>query len=143
MTTTVLGDARVTECRIAELVVDGVPYLSARFDVEVYTNGRVRLAELMDALAGKVPAGAVPATRVHAYPAKSITPPCAVVGYPEAPVSFDMTMARGSDVVTIPVWFVTGKAVERTARDTLSGVLTGAVGIKEALESGQLTTEDP
>lgn len=143
MTTTTIGECRVTQCRVAELVVDGVPYLSARFDVEIYTSGRIRLAELMDALAGKVPTAATPQTRVHAYPAKTITPPCVVVGYPDDPIEFDMTMARGSDEVTIPVWYVTGKAVERTARDALSAVLTGAAGIKEALETGVLTTEDP
>jgi hypothetical protein len=128
----VIGVARITDCRVAELTVAGVAYLSARFDVDVITQGAVQLGPLMDAIAGKVPAGAT--GRVHAWPVESISPPCAVVGYPDEPIDFDLTMGRGSDRLTIPLWFAVGKPVERTARDALSAVLTGVSGIKDAID---------
>jgi hypothetical protein len=134
-----LAAASVVDCRIATLAVGGVEYLSARFDVDVLTAGPIQLGPIMDAIAAKVPAEAT--QRVHAFPVAEVNPPCAVVGYPDEPISFDATFQRGSDRATIPVYFVVGKVVERTARDALSAILAGAVGMKEAID-GPLEQED-
>jgi hypothetical protein len=137
--TTTIGTARVADCVVQEVTVGTVPYLAARFDIDVVTQGAVRLGDLMDAIALRVPRGAT--GRVYAWPVETISPPCAVVAYPNDPIDFDLTYGRGSDRLRIPLYFMVGKAVERTARDALSGVLTGATGIKDALD-GALTIEE-
>ncbi len=133
---TALGTARVVDCQVTEVAVAGVGYLAARFDIDVLTQGAIQLGPLMDAIAAKVPAGAT--ERVYAWPVESVSPPCAVVGYPDQPIEFDATFGRGSDRVRIPLFLLVGKATERTARDALSAVLTGATGIKDAID-GPLT----
>lgn len=137
---TTIGTARVVDCRISEASLAGVPYLAARFDVDVVTSGPVQLAALMDAIKAKVPDAAT--KRVYAWPVEDAAPPCAIVSYPDSAIDFDLTMGRGADRLTIPVFFLVGKAVERTARDALSAILTGASGIKTAID-GDLTTETP
>lgn len=95
----------------------------------------IDLAGTMDALAAKVPAAA--SYRVHAWPMESITPPCVVVGYPKS-IDFDTTFGRGSDTAVFPVWFIVGKIATKQSRDALSEIITGAAGIKDALD-GALT----
>jgi hypothetical protein len=51
----------------------------------------------------------------YAWPAPSITTPCAIVGYPK--VSFDETMARGADEMTYPVWLVMGGSTRKAWQD--------------------------
>lgn len=86
------------------------------------------LSEVMDGLAGLIDM-----SNVYAYPAESISVPCAVVGYPEN-VVFDLTFMRGGDTFLIPVWLVIGKSGTIDARDTLSGYLTGVTSLKESLD---------
>lgn len=134
-----LGAARVTDCRIASMTLSGVDYLAARFDVEVVTSGALDLAATMDALAAAVVDGGVTA-RAYPWPVESAEPPCAIVAYPEAPIDFDRTFARGSDTATFPIYVLVGKAHDRSARDRLSVVITGATGVKDALD-GPLEAE--
>ncbi len=63
------------------------------------------------------------------------------MGYSDEPLEFDLTMGRGADRLTIPLYFVVGKVVERTARDQLADILTGAAGIKNTID-GALTVEE-
>jgi hypothetical protein len=133
-----LAAARVVDCRIVPVTVGAIDYLAARFDVDVVTDGPIQLGPTMDALAAKVPAEA--AERVHAWPVKQVNPPCAVVGYPDEPIAFDATFQRGSDRATIPIYFLVGGVHDRTARDALSAILTGATGIKDAID-GPLESE--
>jgi hypothetical protein len=90
------------------------------------------LGEVMDAIALAIEAQGV-TERTYAYPAESISPPCAVVAYP-TDIEFDVTYNRGADRCVIPVYFIVGRVVERSARDALAGIITGATGIKEALD---------
>jgi hypothetical protein len=93
------------------------------------------LAATMDALAAKfVSAGVV--ANAYAYPAETIQPVCAIVGYPE--IDFDLTMGRGGDTARFPVYVVVGRVREKAARDPLSALITGAAGTKNALD-GTLT----
>lgn len=71
--------------------------------------------------------------RVYAWPADSVTVPAAVVGYP-TDLNFDLTFQRGGDRAAIPVYFLVGKVSDRTARDRLSEIISGATGIKTALD---------
>lgn len=134
---TVFASACVETCRVAEVTLAGVAYLAGRFDVNVITTGALDLAATMDAIAGKVPSGAT--ERVYAWPVEDAKPPCAIVGYPDADITFDRTFGRGSDEVTIPLFFLVGKAHDRSARDRLSAVITGATGVKDAID-GTLET---
>jgi hypothetical protein len=96
--------------------------------------GAINLAGVMDALAARLVTADV-TERAYAWPADNVQPPCAVIGYPED-IEFDATFGRGSDVAVFPVWFLVGKVSERTARDRLSAIVTGATGIKNALDGG-------
>jgi len=131
----VVGQCRVSSWQVSPFTFDGIPYASVEYSIDVMTQGPIDLDALMDAIAAKVPSGLT--TRVFAYPTDKISPPCAVVGYPTGPNPFDMTFQRGSDSVTIPLYFVIGKWVERNTRKAVADALTGATGIKDALD-GQL-----
>ncbi len=129
---TVIADAAVVDCRIEQVLVGGISYLAARFNVDVWTDGAIDLGASMDAIAAKVPVDLT--GRVYAWPMEEVTPLCAIVGYPDDPINFDETFGRGSDRATFPLFVLVGKPTERTARDVLSAVLTGATGIKDAID---------
>lgn len=54
----------------------------------------MNLAAVMDELGAAL--GTIPGLRVFPYWADRITPPAAVVGWPD-PLTYDATMRRGSD----------------------------------------------
>lgn len=87
------------------------------------------LAATMDDLATALLSEDIP--NVYAWPAESVSVPCAVVGYPTS-LSFDTTMARGGDGVEFPVYILVGKASSKSARDRLSDLIDAA---KVALDS--------
>lgn len=128
----ILGDVVVQNCEVGSFPVGGVTYLAARFDIEVLTDGPIQLAAIMDAIAAKVPAELT--GRVYAWPVEDATPKCAIVAYPDQPIEFDVTLSRGSDRVTVPLFVLVGKPTERTARDAISAVITGQDSIKVALD---------
>lgn len=86
----------------------------------------------MDAIANTARSADIMAD-VHAYPAESVTVPCLVVGYPED-IEFDVTFKRGSDKAVFPLYALVGKVTELDARNRLSDVITGAAGVKDALD---------
>jgi hypothetical protein len=92
----------------------------------------LNVSSVMDAIAARIVAAGV-TTRAYAWPTGSIQPPCAIVGYPEE-LEFDATFGRGSDRAVFPVWMVCGNVSDRSARDVLSGYITGGTGIKDALD---------
>lgn len=94
----------------------------------------------MDAIAAAIETAAV-TDRAYAWPSEEINPPCAVVGYP-SDIDFDLTFGRGADTATIPVYFVVGRIVERSARDKLSTIIAGATGIKDVLDGNLGGTVD-
>jgi len=99
------------------------------------------LAAVMDAIGDRL--DTIDGLRVHNYPVGSVTPPAAVVSYPED-YTYDGTYGRGMDRMTLPVVLVVGKASERTARDRLAIYVngSGASSVKAVLESGAYTAFD-
>ena len=93
----------------------------------------LNLSNVMDAIANTALSGSV-MERVYAWPADSVSAPCLVVGYPTEDIEFDVTFQRGSDRAVFPLYALVGKASERTARDRLSDVITGARGVKDKLD---------
>lgn len=96
------------------------------------------LADVMDEVAARL--GTIAGLRVHAHPPGSVTPPAAVVSYPDT-YTFDETYGRGMDRMTLPVVVVVGKASDRAARDQLGVYVdgSGAASVKQVLESGTYT----
>lgn len=74
--------------------------------------------------------------RVFDYPPDSVTPPAAIVSYPD-PIDFDMTMGRGSDRATVPVHVVIGRVSDRAARNALTAYMAGSGdrSVKAAIEA--------
>lgn len=81
--------------------------------------------------------------RVWDYPPNKITPPAAIVAYPDT-LDFDATYGRGSDRLTLPVLVVVGKVSDRASRRQLATYCdgAGASSIKAVLEAGTYTAFD-
>lgn len=90
------------------------------------------LSTVMDAIATEISDAGI-MDRVYAWPSDGVTVPCAVVGYPTA-IDFDTTFGRGSDRAVFPVYVLVGRVADQNTRDVLSGIVTGATGIKDALD---------
>lgn len=98
----------------------------------------MNLASVMDEVATKL--GTITGLRVFAYPPPSVTPPAAVVSYPDT-YTYDETYGRGMDRMTLPVVVVVGKATDRMARDAIAGYVkgSGSGSVKAGLETGTNT----
>lgn len=94
------------------------------------------MSEVQDALIGAL--SAVEGLRVLPYWADSVAPPVAVLDWPVSG-SYDSTMARGMDELTLPISVFVGRADARASLANLSAYLDGSGerSIKEALESYQ------
>lgn len=92
------------------------------------------IADALDGIAG---------LNVYPFAADHVSPPAAVVGFPED-YTFDTTMGRGSDRMSIPVFVLVGKVSDRAARDTLGAYVdgSGAKSIKAKLEGSTYTAFD-
>lgn len=101
----------------------------------------MNLAEIMDDLAGAL--DTIEGLRVFPYWADRITPPAAVVQWPEE-YNFDATYGRGSDRITVPVTVLTGKIDARSARNVLAAYAdgSGTFSVKATLEAGTYTAFD-
>lgn len=99
------------------------------------------LADVMDDVADELEN--IAGLRVFAYPPGSLTPPAAVVTYPDS-ITFDQTYGRGMDRMSLPVVVVVGKATDRTARNRLGAYCdgAGASSIKAKLEAGTYVAFD-
>lgn len=95
----------------------------------------VNIADVMDELG--VSLDTVDGLRVFPYSAGRVTPPAAMVLWPD-PLDYDSTFARGMDRMTIPVVVLVGMLDARTSRDTLGKYLdgSGSHSIKAAVEAG-------
>lgn len=98
------------------------------------------LAEVMDEVATRLKG--IADLNVFAYPPAAITPPAAIVDFPE--VSFDETYGRGLDRLSLPVRLVVARAFERSTRDRLVPYCagSGAQSFKQVLESGTYNAFD-
>lgn len=99
------------------------------------------LAAVMDDLG--VALETIPGLRVFPYWADRITPPAAVVGWPE-PLTYDSTLRRGADQVELPVMVLVGKVDARTSRDTVAAYADGdgERSVKAVLEAYTPTAFD-
>ena len=95
----------------------------------------MNLANVMEAISDRL--DTIAGLRCFAYPPGTVTPPAAIVSYPED-ITFDETYGRGMDRMSLPVVLVVGKVSDRTARDRLGAYCngTGASSVKAVLESG-------
>jgi hypothetical protein len=101
----------------------------------------MNLADVMDAISNRL--DTIAGLRCFAYPPPTLTPPAAVVSYPES-VSFDATYARGMDRMKLPVVVVVGRPTDRSTRDNLTVYCDGSgpKSVKAVLESGTYTAFD-
>lgn len=95
----------------------------------------MNLADVMDEVADQL--GAIGGLRAYPYPVSTISPPAAIVSYPET-YTYDETYGRGMDRLTLPVVVLVSLASDRAARDQLGQYVdgAGAKSVKQAVESG-------
>lgn len=98
----------------------------------------MNLSNVMDQIA--IQLDTIAGLHVYAYPADSITPPAAIVGYPET-ITYDVTFGRGVDQIDLPVFVLVERTPDRTARATLAPYLdgSGAESFKAVLKAGTYT----
>lgn len=91
------------------------------------------LAATLDAIGVRL--ATIGGLRVYDYPPDAVAAPAAVVGYPDE-VTYDETMARGTDSTIVPVTVLVTSGSDRAARDALSPYLsgTGARSVKAAVD---------
>ncbi len=95
----------------------------------------MQIGQVMDEVGEAIKA--IPELRVFPYFADRVTPPAAVVGFPE--IVHDATMARGADRLTLPVALLVSRVDSRTARDRL---LALQVQVKAAIEDHEPSAYD-
>lgn len=88
----------------------------------------------------ETPARGIQGLRIFPYWAERITPPAAVVQWPD-PYSYDSTFARGADEVTLPITVMVGRLDARSSRDAVARFAdgSGADSVKVAIESYEPT----
>lgn len=98
----------------------------------------MNLANVMDQVAAQLEG--VTGLNVFAFPPDSLTPPAAVVSYPET-YTFDETYGRGSDKLNLPLVVVVGKVTDRGTRKELAAYCDGSgpKSVKALVESGGYT----
>ena len=101
----------------------------------------MNLADVMDAIGDRL--DTIPDLRVHRHPPGKVTPPAAIVSFPES-YDFDATYGRGMDTMVLPIVMVEGKPTDRSGRDRLAEYVngSGARSFKAVLESGTYTAFD-
>lgn len=101
----------------------------------------MNLADVMDDLGAAL--DTIDGLRVHAYGADRITPPAAVIAWPEE-LTYDAAMQRGADQAEIPVVVLVARADVRTARDVLARYCdgVGAHSVKSAVDGYTATAYD-
>lgn len=101
----------------------------------------MNLADVMQALADRL--DTIAGLRVHGHPPDKVTPPAAIVTYPDT-YTYDETYGRGMDRIELPVVVVVGKVSARSSRDDLARFVdgSGVASVKAVLESGTYTAFD-
>ena len=99
------------------------------------------LSAVMDDLGTAL--GTIDGLRVFPYWADRISPPAAVVAWPD-PLTYDSTMRRGGDRAEIPVIVLVGKVDTRTSRDELAAYAdgSGSSSVKARIEAHTPTAYD-
>lgn len=101
----------------------------------------MNLADVMQAVSDRL--DTIDGLRCFAYPPGTVSPPAAVVSYPDT-YTYDETYGRGMDRLKLPVVVVVGKVSDRSARNQLGAYVdgSGAASVKAVLESGTYTAFD-
>lgn len=101
----------------------------------------MNIAAVMDELGTAL--GTIEGLRVHPYWAPRVTPPSAVVGWPD-PLTYDVALRRGGDQVELPVIVLAGALDARSARDVLAAYMDGAgpSSVKAAVEAHEAVAYD-
>lgn len=103
----------------------------------------MRLGEVMAELAQAL--GRLPGVTVYPYAAARITPPAAIVNFPES-IQYDATMARGADRMTFPILLVSSSITAENALLTIEKFVDGSDlathGVKTILENTHYTAMD-
>lgn len=100
----------------------------------------MRLVDVMEELAVRLRSIKVFRT-VFAYPPGSVTPPAAIVSYPDS-YNPHSTYARGATEMELSVWVVLAKVSERTTPAELSALIEGPTSVITVLESGSYESFD-
>lgn len=98
----------------------------------------MNLGDVMDAVSARL--DTISGLRCFAYPPYKVTPPAAIVSYPDSYL-FDATYGRGMDRLALPVVLVVGKVSDRASRDELAAYCdgSGVRSVKQVLEGGTYT----
>ncbi|MCG3757373.1 hypothetical protein [Amycolatopsis sp. Poz14] len=101
----------------------------------------MNLATVMDEMGQAL--AALDGLNVFPFSAKRITPPAAIVGWPD-PLTYDAAMQRGKDRFTFPLYVVVGNVEALSARNRLAAYLDGADerSVKAVLERHEFTSCD-
>lgn len=87
----------------------------------------------------------VPGVTVYPYAAQRVTPPAAIVSFPES-IEYDTTMARGADRMTIPIVLVAAAITAENMLLTIEKYVDGGDiathGVKQILENTRYTAMD-
>jgi len=80
--------------------------------------------------------------RVHPEPPGTVTPPAAVVTFPD--ITFDATYGRGMDELELPVVLVLAKVADRASGKKIRAYVSGsgASSVKAVVEAGTYTAFD-
>lgn len=100
------------------------------------------LATVMQAINDRL--DTIAGLRCHASPPGSVTPPAAIVSYPDK-YDYDETYGRGFDRISaLPVVVVVGRPTDRPTRDSIAAYVapTGPSSVKAVLESGAYSAFD-
>lgn len=95
----------------------------------------------MDALGDAL--DTIPGLRVAPYWVDRITPPTAVVGWPD-PLTYDAALRRGGDRVSLPLMVLVGQVDKRTSRDAVAKYADGAgpSSVKRVIEAHETNAYD-
>lgn len=98
----------------------------------------MNVGSVMDALGSALET--IDGLRVFPYWADRVTPPFAIVEFPEK-IDYDLTMVRGGDRLSIKVIVGVARTDARTARDVLAVYAdgSGASSVKAAIEAHTAT----
>lgn len=98
----------------------------------------MRLDDVLEQLANRLMT--ISGLNVFAFPPDALSPPAAVVSYPDS-YEYDKTYKRGIDRLKLPVVVVVGRVSDRASRKELAAYCDGSgpSSIKSVLESGTYT----
>jgi len=101
----------------------------------------MNVSDIYDELATAL--GGISGLRVFPYWADRITPPSAVVGWPDT-IAYDKSFGRGSDALELSVYVLVGKVDARSSQTALAAYLdgSGSASVKAALDGGTYTACD-